>query len=186
MRTPRPDVIKGILLETDAQPDNASNLSPAADFTCLQANTNATAVKSTGILIYTVGFGLDGSNDAACPDTSGAFKGADATGLLASIASPLTNGSPSPDLGCPTPATFPDGDHAFCETKSASGDALLQSIFQYIAISLASGGLHLVSLYPMPVVTAVSSGAAPLTISGEFLTGASSVTFNGGARRRSP
>ena len=176
----RAHVIKGILLETDGQP--SYGVGSQADYTCSQANTNATTVKNAGILVFTVGFGLDGGNDATCPDNSGTFRGKTATYLLASMASPQNNGSPSPDLGCPTPSnalTQYPGDKAFCETKSSSGNALLQSVFQYIAINLAAGGLHLVQLYPTPVVTAVSSGGAPVTITGEFLTGATSVSFGG-------
>ena len=182
-------MVKGILLETDGQPNYG--VGNANDYTCWQANQNATAVKATGIQIYTVGFGLDGSNDVNCPDASGTHDSAGktfyhktATALLASMASPLTSGAPSPDLGCPSPGnilTAYPGVHAFCEVKSTDGNALLANVFQYIAVNLASGGLHLVNLYPTPVVTGVTSGAAPVTITGKFLTGATSVTFGGTA-----
>jgi hypothetical protein len=175
------NVTKGILLETDGQPDNASNLSPTSDFTCAGDIAAATAVKNAGIQLYTVGFGLDGSNDIACPDN----HSMDATGNLAAMASPQSNGSPSPDLGCPSPGnilTLYPGDHAFCEVKSADGDTLLAAVFQYVAENLASSGLHLVNLYPQPVLTSINPTTGSLTttttvtITGKFFTGATSVT----------
>ena len=77
----RTGVNKGIILMSDGQP-NASTVSTSNY--CLQSNTAATAAKAPGIEIFTVGFGLDGSNDIACPDTSGAWKGKMASALLAS------------------------------------------------------------------------------------------------------
>ena len=182
----RSGVIKGILLETDGQPNYGVG-SDTTDYTCAGDIADATIVKNAGIQIYTVGFGLDNeqpsgpNHDAACPDTSSM----DATGNLAAMASNMTSGSPSPDLGCPSPSnilTAYPGDHAFCEVKSTDGGALLQTVFKYIAVTLAKGGLHLLNLYPQPIVTSLSTATGSLTqstnvtITGEFFTGATSVT----------
>jgi hypothetical protein len=45
---------------------------------------------------------------------------------------------------------------------------------------LSKGGAHLIQLYPAPIVTGVGSGTT-VTISGKYFTGATSVTFGGGA-----
>ena len=93
MHNGRAGVNKGIILMSDGQP-NASTTSTSNY--CLQANTAATAAKAQGIEIFTVGFGLDGSNDIACPDTSGAWKGKMASALLASMATTSVA-----EAGCP-------------------------------------------------------------------------------------
>ena len=77
-----------------------------------------------------------------------------------------------------------DDDHFFCIGKTgASTD--LSKIFKAAATQLAKGKSHLVNLYPIPVVTAVSpssgshNGGTSVTVSGSFFTGATTVTFNG-------
>ncbi|MFI5259187.1 MAG: VWA domain-containing protein [Candidatus Limnocylindrales bacterium] len=180
----RPNVIKGILLETDGQPNYG--VGSQTDYTCLQANTNATNVKATGIKIYTVGFGLDAGNDVACPDSSGAFRGLNATQLLASMASQNSTdknkvGGQSGCWPADNPPAYPGyNDYFFCEpkTETAQDTQNLQTVFKYVAINLASGGLHLVQLYPTPIVSSISGGAS-VTINGEFFTGVTSVTFGG-------
>ena len=95
----RTGVKKGIILETDGQPNAAVPLTNATNpgNYCAQANTAATAAKAAGIEIFTIGFGLDGSNDALCPDTSGPFKSRTATYALASIATQPSSNA----YGCP-------------------------------------------------------------------------------------
>jgi Flp pilus assembly protein TadG len=191
----RPNVTKGIILETDGQPN--FGVGTASDYTCWKTNENATLVKNAGIKIYTIGFGLDGANNATCPDANGttdssgkSFYGKKATYVLASAASPyLVNGvstASSDQFGCPgSGATNSnnDGDNFFCQPKSAD----LQAVFKYVALDLVSGGLHLIQLYPTPVVKSVSAscgsplGGASVTITGQYFAGVLSVTVGGGA-----
>jgi hypothetical protein len=182
----RPGVRKGIILETDGQPNaatSATNATSPGNY-CLQANNAATAAKAAGIEVFTIGFGLDGSNDASCPDTSGTFKGRTATALLATMATqPSTNTRGCPGTGDPTTNT--DGDHFFCLPKTAGASTSLASVFQAAAAQLATGGARLIELYPAPVVTAVGpatgapGGGNSVTISGLYFTGSTRVTFGG-------
>jgi hypothetical protein len=126
----RPGVKKGIILMSDGQP-NASTTSTSNY--CAQANAAATAAKNAGVEIFTVGFGLDGSNDIACPDTSGAWKGRMATELLASMAD-----SSAADNGCPGSENT-DDDHYFCVPKTAGASTDLSKAFKTAAAALAKG-----------------------------------------------
>ena len=80
-----------------------------------------------------MGFGLDGSNDIACPDTSGAWKGKMASQLVASMAT-----SSAADNGCPGTEND-DGDHYFCVPKTAGASANLTNVFKTAANTLAQG-----------------------------------------------
>jgi hypothetical protein len=172
----RPGVRKGIILETDGQP-NAAVGSVSNSAYCLAANTAADAAKTAGIEIFTVGFGLE--TNPTCPDSSGAFHNKTARYLLANMAT-----QPSVDGGCPGTSNS-DGDHFFCVAKTLGATTDLTSVFQAAAQQLAKGGAHLVQLYPAPVVMGVSPtsathlGGTTVTISGEYFTGATSVTFGG-------
>jgi hypothetical protein len=126
----RPGVKKGIILMSDGQP-NASTVATANY--CAQADAAATAAKAAGIEVFTIGFGLDGSNDIACPDTSGAWKGKMASQLLASMAD-----SSAADNGCPGTENT-DDDHYFCVPKTAGASADLSKVFKTAASSLAKG-----------------------------------------------
>ncbi len=174
----RPGVRKGIILETDGQPNNAVGSGPNY---CNLAAAAATAAKAKNIEVFTIGFGLDAASggDPKCPDTSGTWKGQTATALLASMAT-------SPIVGTTTcdAAENNDGDHFFCIGKTgASTD--LSNIFKAAAAQLAKGGSHLVQLYPVPVLTGIGPnkgthlGGTTVTISGQYFTGATSVTFGG-------
>jgi hypothetical protein len=131
----RAGVSKGIILETDGQP-NAS-FAGGTNF-CAQSDAAATTAKNAGIEIFTIGFGLDPASggDPACPDTSGPWKGKTATQLLASM-------STQPTLGTTTCTAIEntDGDHFFCEPKS--GD--LSAVFKTVATTFANG-THLLAL----------------------------------------
>ena len=80
-----------------------------------------------------MGFGLDGSNNIACPDTGGTFKGKTATELLASMAT-----SSADDGVCPGTENT-DDDHYFCVPKTAGASADLSNVFKSAATSLAKG-----------------------------------------------
>ncbi len=186
-------IVRGIIEETDGQPDNASNATPASDFTCAYAQTSASTIKTNWvnngipsspgvgvqepITLYTIGFGMD-TSDPNCPDQS-----LSASKNLAKMAT-----QPSTDPGCPTQVVngVNNGGDYFCEPKG--GTTSLTPIFQAIAASLAAG-LHLLNPYPTPIVSAVSppsgtkTGNTSVTITGEFFTGSTtfptSVTFGG-------
>ncbi len=174
----RPGVRKGIIFETDGQPNNAVGSGPNY---CLLASNAAAAAKAQNIEIFTIGFGLDAASggDPACPDTSGAWKGKTATALLASMS---TQPTVNPTTCTATENT--DDDHFFCIGKTgASTD--LSGIFKAAAAQLAKSGSHLVQLYPIPAVKGVSPGSGlavggnGVTVTGVFFTGATSVTFGG-------
>ena len=109
--------------------------------------------------------------DPSCPDTSGAWKGKTATGLLASMAT-------GPVVGTTTcsAAENTDDDHFYCIGKTgASTD--LSGIFKAAAASLAKGGSRLVQLYPVPILTSVApstgqaAGGTSVAIVGRLLHG---------------
>jgi Flp pilus assembly protein TadG len=127
----RPGVKKGIILETDGNP-NYNGAGNASDFTCQAAFNEAQAAKTAAIEIFTIGFGLAGTD--MCPDSSGIYRGSTATKVLADMA------TASNDNGC-TSTENSDGDHFFCLPRTSQ----LTGIFQTVAGSLAPGS-HLVSL----------------------------------------
>jgi hypothetical protein len=180
----RTGVRKGIIFETDGQPNAAVGSGPNY---CNLASNAATAAKAVatgaplGIEIFTIGFGLDAASggDPACPDTSGPWNGKTATALLAGM-------STGPTVGTTTcsAAENTDGDHFYCVGKTgASTD--LSDIFKATAAQLAKGGSHLVQMYPMPVVSGRGpangppAGGTSVTISGSYFTGATLVRFGG-------
>ena len=126
----RTGVHKGIILMSDGQP-NASTTSTANY--CAQASTAAANAKAVGVEVFTVGFGLDGSNNIACPDTSGTWKGRMATALLADMAT-----TSSDDHGCPGTENT-DDDHYYCVAKTAGASADLSNVFKSAAAALTEG-----------------------------------------------
>lgn len=135
----RPGVTKGIILMSDGQPNN-STTPDAQNKYCAQSAAAAAAVKAMpeDIQIFTVGFGLDGSNDALCPDTAGTWNGKKATELLADMA------TDSVDNGCPGTSND-DGDHFFCIPKTAGASTNLANLFKQAANELV-GGTRLIQL----------------------------------------
>ena len=131
----RPGVTKGIILMTDGQPNASTKAGPNY---CALSNTAATTIKSSGIELFTIGFGLDGANDIMCPDTSGPWQGQKATSLLAAMATSSVN------AGCPGTSND-DGDHFFCVPKTAGASTNLASLFKQAANQLA-GGTKLIQL----------------------------------------
>jgi hypothetical protein len=174
----RTGVRKGIIFETDGQPNGAVASGPNY---CGLSSAAATAAKAQNIEVFTIGFGLDAASggDPACPDTSGAFKGKTATALLDNMATQPATGTPTCDA-----AENADGDHFYCIGKTgASTD--LSNIFKAAGASLAKGTPHLVQLYPVPVVNSISpstathNGGTTVTITGQYFTGTTSVSFGG-------
>lgn len=142
----RAGVTKGIILETDGQPNAAVGSVSSAQY-CLAASNAATAAKNAGIKLYTIGFGLDPvtGTDPMCPDTAGPWQGKTASFLLASMASqPSTNAYGCPGTG--TPNTNTDGDYYFCVPKTGANIAAqLSTAFQTAATSLVTNAklIHL-------------------------------------------
>jgi hypothetical protein len=120
-------VPKGIILMTDGAANEPNTRS------CKYANDKATTVKSQGIEVYTIGFGVVGDY---CEDVDGTYAGAAASRLLADMAT-----GPTTDNGC-TNAENADGDHYFCEPR---GDSLT-SVFRAAAAALLNGKVKLVTL----------------------------------------
>jgi hypothetical protein len=138
----RPGVTKGIILMSDGQP-NAAVSTPSNSNYCKQANDTATTVKSTtGIEVFTIAFGLDGSNDIDCPDGSGStFRTKKASVLVASMATATSPAMPkvtSADLPCGDQENA-DKDHYFCVPKTAGASADLSDAFKAATAALVAG-----------------------------------------------
>ena len=133
--TARKGVTTAILLMTDGQP-NAST-TKRADY-CQESYEAAAAAKAKGIQVITVGFGLDGSNNILCPDTSGPWKNKYASQLLAAMA---TN---SVDAGCPGTSNG-DGDHYYCVPKTKGASTDLSNVFK-AAVGQVAGKTKLIQL----------------------------------------
>jgi len=172
MNNGRPGVRKGIIFETDGQPNAAVGSGPNY---CLLADQAATKAKALGIEIFTVGFGLDSAPN--CPDGWGSpWRNKTPLQLLASMSTQPSLGTTSCDA-----AENADDDHLFCQPKS--GD--LTSVFQAAAAKLANGSARLIQLCPSPIVTAVNPNGGPktggtaVTLAGRYFSGTTSVTFDG-------
>ena len=193
----RDGVTQGIILETDGHPQygfggsvqDQPNTSTA--YTCKAAADAAVAAKADtthtasdpsipqGIQIFTVGYGVDSSID--CPTytssrtastaTYNTYEGTDASGFNWSGVATTTL--------LRTMAT--DSSHYYENPTSAQ----LKAVFTDAATKLAKGGSHLIQLCPAPVVNSVGpspwTAGANVTISGQYLTGAISVTLGGAA-----
>jgi len=131
----RPTTTKAILLLSDGQPNRSTTGTP--NF-CEEAFTAAEAAKAIGIEMFTIGFGLDGSNDIDCIDTSGPWVGKTATDLLVAMA------TDSDKSGCPGTEND-DGDHYFCLPKTAGASADLSEVFQK-AVQTLTGHSRLVKI----------------------------------------
>jgi Putative Flp pilus-assembly TadE/G-like/von Willebrand factor type A domain len=125
----RSNAHKAILLLSDGQPNTST--SGTRNY-CEEANQAATDAKAKGIEVFTIGFGLNGSNDISCPDTSGAWRNRTATTLLASMATASAN-----DNGCPGTENS-DGDHYFCLPKTAGASTDLSDVFKQAVTALTS------------------------------------------------
>jgi hypothetical protein len=158
----RPGVTKGILIETDGHPQDGGNFAAGlnlSQFTCTAAIAAASAAKADGIKIYAVGYGISGSCGDSNSNSQEHNTGMSATTLLQTVAS-----------GTTAPYFF----------NSPAGSDLADN-FRAIAIDLAHSGSHLVQLYPAPIVTSASGSSNSVTVTGEYFTGTTSVTFGGAA-----
>jgi len=115
----RPDAQHDIILMTDGSANQPNNTS------CNYANNDATSAKNAGITIVTIGFGI---GHAPCEDVSGPYArvapstvGANATKLLADMASPVAGVPAADDHDCSqqsgVDAENTDGDNFFCVPK---------------------------------------------------------------------
>ena len=130
-------VTKGIILMSDGQPNNSTTPDSQNRY-CAQSYAAAAAAKAQGIQVFTIGFGLDGANNALCPDQSGPYAGLPARTLLADMATDST------DNGCPGTSND-DGDHFFCVPKTSGASANLANLFKQAANQLV-GGTKLIQL----------------------------------------
>jgi Flp pilus assembly protein TadG len=124
----RPGAQKDILFMTDGAanrtaPDQTTDQSNACDY----ANGKATTAKADSINIVTVGFGV---GHAPCDSHDPTFPSANATKLLASMASPINGVAAADDNDCNTAAgqqaEDTDGDNFFCPAKGSND---LASVF---------------------------------------------------------
>ncbi len=121
----RAGVKHGIIMETDGAPAAPSpGFGDNNNYTCAQAQTDATAAKADGIEIYTIGYGGVATDN--CPD-----------GASGSAINNLANMSTGPTLGGTTcnASENTDGDHFLC--KPLGGD--LTSVFRQAALELITG-----------------------------------------------
>lgn len=123
----RAGVPKGIIFMTDGAANQPNSRS------CRYAYDRATTVKSMGIELYTIGFGVTGDR---CEDVDGTYRNALASRLLADMAT-----GPTTDDGC-NDAENSDGDHYFCEPRSDS----LNAVFRAAASQLLQTAARLVDL----------------------------------------
>jgi hypothetical protein len=72
-------------------------------------------------------------------------------------------------------ATQPNAPYYF----NTPDGATLKGAFSQIASDLAHSTAHLIQLYPAPVVTSAGGATSSVAITGNYLTGANSVTFGG-------
>ena len=174
----RTGVAQGIILETDGHPqvgfENGSGDQTTTNsaYTCQSALDAATAAKadttksSDGIQIFTIGYGVDSS--ARCP-TRTANLG-QSNGSYSMYETTTWSNKPATQL---LAAMATDADHYF-ENPSSSE---LANVFTQAALLLVKGGSHLVQLYPVPIVTSASGAITSVSITGKYLSGASSVKF---------
>ena len=186
----RKGVTQGIILETDGHPQcgfecsdqwhtNALSTCKAAldAATSAKADTTNTASDPTipqGIQIFTVGYGVDSS--AKCPIKTSDMSKDNST--YNAYEDSYWSGRAATEL-LSTMAT--DASHYF--ENPASKD--LAAVFTKAAQTLAHKTAHLLQPYPAPVVTSIGgspathSGGTTITINGNYLTGAVSVTVGG-------
>ena len=166
-----------------------------ANATALKALTNA---QGKHVELFTVGYGLDGSNNELCPDgrTVGGYTYPNIrpTYMNKYVTKALSDMATQPDLSPIPPANGStsdcvaaentDQDHFFCEPKTND----LTTVFKTIAIQLAGIRPHLVQVDPLPVVISISprigppGGGTTVTLTGKYFTGVTAVAVGGMAQ----
>lgn len=124
----RVGVKKAIMILTDGEANLPTGTQP-----CGYAVTQGQAARAAGVDVYTIGFGIAGKRCGQ--DTSGAYRNATVTRVLADAAS-----QPADDNGC-TQAENDDGDAFYCEPKTAD----LSAVFIRVANKIV-GSPHLVRI----------------------------------------
>ena len=107
---------------------------------CDYANQKATAAKAANIEVFTIGFGVDGSN---CNYDTGTYNNARATELLADMATDSLDDQGHCASSTAIDAENADGDHFLCEAKDGSS---LAAVFKTAANALV-GGSKLVPVF---------------------------------------
>ena len=132
----RANAKQAILLLSDGQPNRSTT---GTNNFCLESDKAAADAKAKGIEMFTVGFGLDGSNDKDCADNDGIWRGRMATDLLASMATDSVK-----DGGCPGTENS-DGDNYYCLPKTSGASTDLADVFQ-VAVQKLTGHSRLVNV----------------------------------------
>jgi hypothetical protein len=120
----RADVSKIVIFLSDGEANQPSGSQP-----CTYAAGKAATAKSSGITVYTIGYGIE---DARCASGDGSYSNAYATKLFAAMASSSTDNQPG---GCAATENT-DGDSYFCNAR----DADLQATFRLIAVATIKHG----------------------------------------------
>lgn len=124
------DAPMGIILLTDgAATEPTSN-------SCAYANARATVAKTADVEIYVIGYGISGET---CGDSSGTYRNARVTILLADMATNSADDKGHCTNAANTAAENADGDHFLCEARGADLDKVLVT-----AASALAGGLRLI------------------------------------------
>ncbi len=129
----RPGLTKAIVLFTDGAANEPDGDGPGIyrRNSCLYARDMAAAAKAAGIVVYSLGYGLE---SAECDDDDPPYRNTPVTELLADMATDSFD-----ETGCDNATEAAqenaDGDHFFCETASSG----LIDIFQQVGEELAAG-----------------------------------------------
>jgi Flp pilus assembly protein TadG len=111
-----PGAKQAIILMTDGEANGPNSAS------CTYAYNKATAAKAAGIEIITIGFGIEGHTCTVGTGENGAYKDKPVTLVLAELARPAADGTPSDDnLACTGPGDDvpenQDNDNFYCVPK---------------------------------------------------------------------
>ena len=189
----RKGVTQGIILETDGHPQYGFGGSTYdqwhtnASFTCQAAAAAAAAAKADttntasdpsipqGIQIFTIGYGVDST--VKCPVKTSNMSANNGTNNV--YESPTWSGANATTL-LSTMAT--DASHYYENPTSSQ----LEHDFTEAAQKLSKGGSHIIQPCLAPIVTNLNpatwtakTGGTAITITGQYFTGASKVTFGG-------
>jgi hypothetical protein len=172
----RKGVTQGIILETDGHPqvgfESGDQTTTNFAYTCQAVVDAANAAKADtknspdGIQIFTIGYGVDSSS--RCPTRTTRMSDGNSSYNMYETS---TWSGKSATLMLEAVAT--DSDHYF---ENPSSDELA-GVFAQAATELVKGKSRLIQLYPAPIVTSASGSPSSVSITGQYLTGASLVYF---------